>query len=408
MKSEPWYILPKNQIKEKRAIVIGAGLAGSAAAYSLAVRGWVVDIIERAGDVASAASGNPVGILTPLITHSKDPIGQFYLNGFEHSLAHINKLESLGHKIHYNNSGVLELSQAKADKNIEDCLIPTSDITKLASEEASLLCGVKLSRNGLYMKKCGLVSSADLCRANIVAGGDNIKTIFSQNILSLVRCNAGWSVHNQFGDEVASAPVVIIANAGDAVKFTQSSWIPMHYVRGQLTYLPAQGLGLKAILCYDGGYITPEIDGFNYVGATYSRDNMSAKISLEDHLTNIKNLKQILNIADVDPQMLQGRVSFRASVIDRRPAIGAVPDIAAFYDDYTDLHHGRKKEYPMGKYLDGLYIAAGFGSRGLTSCSIAGDLLAAMINNEALPLPHDIINTLNPARFIIKKLKTGH
>lgn len=405
MKSEPWYIIPKSQFKEKRAIVIGGGLAGTSAAYSLAIRGWDVHIIERARELASAASGNPVGILTPLITHSKDPIGEFYLSGFEHSLKHLNKLASLGQEIHYNNSGVIELSSGKIDKNITDCVVPARDITKLSYEDASRLCGVGLSGNAIYMEKCGFVNPADLCRANILVNCDNVRITYSQNILSLAKDDNGWSVYNELGNMIACAPVVIIANAADAASFEQCAWIPMHPVRGQLTYLPAMGLGLKKILCYDGGYITPEINGFHYVGATYSRDNISADVSVADHITNIENLRRVINICDVDAQVLLGRVSFRASVIDRRPVIGAVPDVAAFYEDYSDLHHGRKKQYPVGKYQGGLYIASGFGSRGLTSCPIGGELLAAMINNELLPLPNFIVNSLNPARFIIKKLK---
>jgi len=39
----------------RRAVVVGAGLAGSAAAYSLAQRGWQVQVLDAA--VAPAALG---------------------------------------------------------------------------------------------------------------------------------------------------------------------------------------------------------------------------------------------------------------------------------------------------------------------------------------------------------------
>jgi tRNA 5-methylaminomethyl-2-thiouridine biosynthesis bifunctional protein len=411
MKSEPWYTSPQTEYKDKRAIIIGGGLAGTSSAYSMAIRGWEVILIERSSKLANEASGNPIGILTPLITHNNDPIGEFYLRGFEHSLAHIKKIFPTPHSATLSKEGkrvygVIELSKAKINKDITDSLIPDADIAKLSGEEVSELCGIRLKSNALYMEKSRLVNPADLCRNNILAGSSNITTIFSKSAISLVKNNDGWIAQDGNGNKIAQAPVVIIANAADAVDFKQTDWIPLQKVRGQLTYLPTNNLKLKKTLCYDGGYITPEIDGLHYVGATYSRDDMSVQPSLKDHLANIINLKKIIEIGEVNCESLQGRVSFRAAVIDRRPVIGAVPDIAAFEEDYGDLSHGRKyKNYPQGKYLDGLYISTGYGSRGLSACPIGGEFLAAMINNEQLPLGEQIVNALNPARFVIKKLK---
>ena len=49
----------------RRAIVIGAGLAGTAISERLASRGWHVDLFERHAAPAQEASGNPAGILLP-------------------------------------------------------------------------------------------------------------------------------------------------------------------------------------------------------------------------------------------------------------------------------------------------------------------------------------------------------
>ncbi len=402
MKPEPWYNIPNLNITEKHAIIIGGGLAGTSAAYSLVRKGWKVTLIERERELATGASGNLAGIIAPMITHNNDPIGKFYLRGFEYSLAHLQELEN---HISFNNCGVIELGTGKANKDLSNIIIPSADITKLSQEEASHLAGIKLQTNGLHIAKAGLVNPADLCRANILTCGNNIKVIFSKDILSLEKDEYIWSAIDGFGNKIASAPVVIIANAADAMHISQASWVPLHKVRGQLTHLPSTALNLKTILCYDGGYISPEVNGFNYIGATYSRDNLNADVTIEDHIENITNLKKVIDIGDINYEELSGRVSFRASVPDRRPVIGAVPDIDAFYYDYADLKHGRNKKYPDGKYLQGLYISTGHGSRGLTSCPIGGELLASMINNEELPVPAGINNILSPARFVIKNLK---
>ena len=43
-------------------------------------------------------------------------------------------------------------------------------------------------------------------------------------------------------------------------------------------------------------------------------------------------------------------------------------------------------------------------SKGLTSCPLAGELLAAYICDEPLPVGRDIAEAVHPARFVIRDL----
>jgi hypothetical protein len=52
---------------ERRAVIVGAGIAGCWTAYTLARRGWTIDLVERHAAPAQEASGNPVGALLPAI-----------------------------------------------------------------------------------------------------------------------------------------------------------------------------------------------------------------------------------------------------------------------------------------------------------------------------------------------------
>src|SRR4051812_6271425 len=49
----------------RTAIVVGGGLAGAAAAASLARRGWQVQVLDAAPEPAAGASGLPAGLLAP-------------------------------------------------------------------------------------------------------------------------------------------------------------------------------------------------------------------------------------------------------------------------------------------------------------------------------------------------------
>ena len=52
----------------RHALVIGAGLSGSAVAHSLAVRGWAVTVIDQASGVGAGASGLPAGLAAPHVS----------------------------------------------------------------------------------------------------------------------------------------------------------------------------------------------------------------------------------------------------------------------------------------------------------------------------------------------------
>ena len=53
---------------DRRAIVLGAGLAGTTCAQRLAKRGWSVQLIERHLSPAQEASGNPAGLVRPVFS----------------------------------------------------------------------------------------------------------------------------------------------------------------------------------------------------------------------------------------------------------------------------------------------------------------------------------------------------
>ncbi|MEY2690199.1 MAG: hypothetical protein RL375_4399 [Pseudomonadota bacterium] len=55
------------EARDRRAIVIGAGLAGCAATWALARQGWRVTLIDALPEPAQSTSGNPGGLMHPII-----------------------------------------------------------------------------------------------------------------------------------------------------------------------------------------------------------------------------------------------------------------------------------------------------------------------------------------------------
>jgi tRNA 5-methylaminomethyl-2-thiouridine biosynthesis bifunctional protein len=159
-----------------------------------------------------------------------------------------------------------------------------------------------------------------------------------------------------------------------------------------------------------GHYLAPGLkhESGYYCGASYQLDDADTALRDSDQQANIDFLQDYFPGLFEVPDKLQGRTGFRAVSDDRMPVVGPVPDMAWFDREYHDLHHGRSGQgYASAQYLPGLYASAAHGSRGMTSCFLSAEVVAAEIESTPAPLEQDIINALNPARFIIRRLKRG-
>jgi tRNA 5-methylaminomethyl-2-thiouridine biosynthesis bifunctional protein len=186
-------------------------------------------------------------------------------------------------------------------------------------------------------------------------------------------------------------------------------WLPLRSSRGQLTQVEQTGVS-RRIRCGISAerYITPAYEGRHIVGASYSLDDASMQLSADDHRRNIDSINRLTGAGLQVNDAQAGRVAFRAVSEDRVPMVGCVADRERFEQDYRDLHHGRRDRlYPAGTYLPGLYVSTAHGSRGLASCFISAEVIASIIGDEPAPVSRDIVDYLNPARFLVRKLKRG-
>ncbi|HEX5803102.1 MAG TPA: FAD-dependent oxidoreductase, partial [Azospira sp.] len=162
---------------------------------------------------------------------------------------------------------------------------------------------------------------------------------------------------------------------------------PVFPARGQVTHLPAEaGSPPRCVVCRLG-YVTPEIDGQRYAGATFLMKDNDPAVRATDHVENLAKLDFILPgfSAGIDPATiatLPGRVGFRPASPDRLPIVGAVP---------------RLGDAPAPP---GLWLVNGFGARGIVWSALAGELIADGIDDTPHTLGDDLANALAPSRFI--------
>lgn len=402
-RSQPWFALPPATMPETRqAIVVGAGLAGSTTAHALARRGWQVTVLEREAGVARGASGNPAGIVLPRLTADMNIDGRFYLGAFLHTSAWLTQLQDAGANIDWHGNGVWQRMDEHAYARLQGLQLPTEVLDWLPATASQAQCGITLHSDGVLYRRGGWLSPVALCRRLLADSAITLQ--FNTHVVKLTQLDdSRWALQLTDGNTY-HADVVIIANGHAATQLGVVETDELQAVRGQLALLRADAYSraLRLPLC-DENYVLPAHEGLHCIGATYDWQDLNLELRPQDNAWLAQQAGRWLpEIGSVEG----GRVAFRASTPDRLPLIGAAPARDFYRQHYGDLHHGRPASlYPLARYQTGLYLSLGHGSRGLVSCPIAAEFLAAIINAEPTPLPNDLAAAVHPARFLIRRFR---
>lgn len=406
----PWYARPAFKPAQRKALVIGAGLAGCATAASLAARGWQVTLLERHGDIAQEASGNPQGVLYLKLSAHGTALSQLVVSGFGYTRR---LLGSLQKERDWDDCGVLQLGfddkERARQATLREAFAP-SLLRGVERTEAEQLAGVALDNGGLFYPDAGWAHPPALCQS--LLDHPAIELIRHRQAVDLRRVEGYWQAWDN--DELlAEAPVAILAGAADAARFSQSAWLPLKRIRGQITGLPAteQSAALRTVLCAQG-YVAPPRDGQHTLGASFNFAEVDPAPSEAEHRANLDMLKDIS--ADLHQRLaadtraiedLHGRVAYRCTSPDYLPIIGPLADPERFAEAYAVLgKDARQVPETACPWLDGLYVNTAHGSRGLITTPLSGELLAAWLDGEPLPLPRAIAEACHPNRFLLRKL----
>lgn len=378
---------------KKTIAVLGAGLAGCAAAYALRRRGHNVVLIDRSG-IAAETSGNPIGILYPKLTVDPSPLGQFHSHAFCFARQLVEKLKLPS----WRNCGVIRLDLDADDAGRTRALLAQNEFPPEFAAAAAYA-----GHSGMEQAMAGMLSPPEFCAAL----ANDAQTLFGASVTGLRQTPKGWEVLGG-GHIIASADTVIVAQGLGSRDFLQTEWLPLQSLRGQVTYLKptVESRKLDKIVCHDG-YITPAVDGLHYIGATFQKENPGAvETRAEDDAENLEKLNRHLPQLSLSAAQVAGsRAGYRATTPDKLPTVGPAPDYDAFRKNFAPLREGKKAATEAPAYIEGLYISAGFGAHGLSGAPLAGEMIAAMVSGEPLPVPHSLAEHLLPERFIFRGLK---
>ena len=361
---------------KNRVSVIGLGLAGACMVRALARwAGPKTEVVayEAADAPATGASGNPLGVMHPLVSKDWNLASQFYAAGIEETWAWCEELG--GFKAGW------------ADR-----------------------CGAVLMPKGGV--KPGLVPAVE------TSGGWIQPQAWVAACLEEARSRLGERLVVHFNapldekglEKIRGECSAVVMCAAGGFLGAWSDGLCLNRIAGQLSWLPAQPHeGPSQVVCGDG-YVAPVVDGRLVVGASFERladgegeevgkgERAAWPVTAAGHASNRRRLEVLLpdlaaSLADSWPQA-EGRASVRVATRDRLPHVGQLWDPAAPLTRSVS----RLEQMPR---LAGLYALLGLGSRGLSIAPMAASALARWILKGDPPQGR-LWQAVDPARFVLR------
>ncbi len=389
-----WTALPTVKTGHDAPVtILGAGVAGRALAGALTRRG--VETALLSGDRPSA-SRVPAAVLAPGFQAGPQPTTDFVTAGFCHA------------------SWLPAFKDAWAPMRGVELYASTDADHKRYARILELLGWdknwVHKTENGLMYPRSG---SLDTHMAlNALYRGP----IEAATIERIEKTSAGWLLVGD-GIQHETATLVIAAGAGAAHLLPGVEHLGLTARAGQIEMLEASSTtgatdtmpAMPAHSLAASGYITAATGGMQTLGSTFEnytgdalRDPAPSKAATSEILTKIKTEFFVPIKQDALGPAWAG---IRAATTDYMPLIGPLPDWGAAASQYALLAKDRKITGlgPM-TYQKGLYVFAGFGSKGFQQAPYAAEYLAAHLAGDALPMASNVAAYLHPSRAFIRRL----
>ncbi|MBO1112675.1 FAD-dependent 5-carboxymethylaminomethyl-2-thiouridine(34) oxidoreductase MnmC [Bordetella petrii] len=369
---------------QDEVVVVGGGLAGAGIAQALALRGRPVCVIDAAGP-ASAHAGHVAAALTPVIARDDNARARLSRAGSQRALA---RWAALAPDAAPWRCGTLQLERdagrsAAMEETLRQLQFPADWVRAVDRDEATAQAGVPVARGGVFFADGLLVRPARLIPALLATPG--VRRVEGRAV-ALRHAGHGWQVLDGGGQLLGQGATVVLANAFGAQALLRGSGLleplprvaQMHALAGEVSLLPAAGLGGGPRCIVGGeGYLLPAVDGWCVAGSTYEHGASAAQVSAAGQQTTLDKAAGLLGglppaWAALVPGQLPGWAGWRAVLPGRLPAVG-----------------------PLG-HAPGVWLAAGYASRGLSWSALAGDLVGACLYGEPLPLPADLLAAVAP------------
>jgi tRNA 5-methylaminomethyl-2-thiouridine biosynthesis bifunctional protein len=425
----------------RRALVIGAGLAGVASCWSLSQRGWQVSLIDAGPGPASGASGLPVGLAVPHLSPDDAVVSRLTRSGC-HWMRQL--LEDMAAPPQaWRERRVWQVLDAASAALPEDA----ADTPALGGQECAELAGGY--RGPAVAHEEGLSIKGGELLAHWLTQCPSLQCHWQRRVARLQRSAepaSQWQALDEQGQLIDQAAVVILATAMTApglipaagkMAETEASCNAgvLTPLRGQITLghwpdEPHFGTAARSALpglTGHGHFIAnwspstaphtaPDWDWS--MGSSFERNDSDCTPRLTSDQENLRKLEQLAPElarllapqfgAEQRPKGVQPWVEVRATTADRLPMAGALPDWQrARHASAAESGKPVNAAWTLDRLprLPGLYMLCGLGARGLSLAALCAELLASQIEGEPWPLEATLAQAMDPARFDLKRLR---
>ena len=388
---------------QRRALIVGAGLAGCAAAWALAEQGWESRLLERHERVAAEASGNPAGLFHGIVNADDGVHARF--NRAASFAAATAVAAAIGHGAAGSTAGLLRLEHESSLAAMRGTLatlgLPPEYVQALDAQAAAMLCGLTVPAPAWFYPNAGWVDPGALARSFIERAGGATTLRHGSDVGAVRRVGDRWEALDVTGRVIDSAPVLVLANTAATARLLPTLALPFDVVRGQLSWMTAsQATTPTTRLPIAGaGYLLPPSNGRIVFGATSATDDADPSVRDEDHRFNLAQLERLTGQpCRVDAAQLGGRTAWRCVAPDRLPVVGAAPVL----DPQLRAAASRLDQVRYVAREPGLFVFTALGSRGITWSALCAEVLAGAISGAAMPLEASLLDAIDPARFAVR------
>lgn len=360
--------------------IVGGGIASLCTALALMQRHIPVRLLCADTDVATQASQNRQGAVYPNLHAQYTAASRLHVQAFGFARQFYNYWATQGMQYAMDWCGVLHLASneqlaLRQQKLIQSQLWPEALLHAVTAQQASQLAGLALQQEGVFLPEAGWLSPKQFCREalNYLQQQPGFSFHSQCELQQFQQQKEGWQLITNQGSFFARQ--LILACGKDLASFSQTRFLPLHKVRGQVSHVKQPEMApLKTVLCHKG-YITPQWQHLHCVGATFDRQAEVAAVLPQDNAENLQLVNQQLqqpnwfNGAEVD----SAAAAFRATLPDRLPVAGSC--------------------------ADGLYLLGGMGARGILLSPLLAEIIAAQLCKEPVPADNELIAKLGARRF---------
>ncbi|MGO3740764.1 tRNA (5-methylaminomethyl-2-thiouridine)(34)-methyltransferase MnmD [Kerstersia sp.] len=380
-------VLPQAYPGPRTALIIGGGPAGAGMAQALTLRGWQAVVVDpapvRAGGVHQ---GHAAAASVPLIARDDNPRARLARAGNLRSWARWSGLAGDAAPLR---CGALQMQRPDGRAGdpreaLAELAFPSSWVRWMDRDEASQHAGLSLSQGGVYFSSGMLVKPPELLGALLRTPG---VTHIQASVAGLRHGAAGWQALGHDGQILAEGAVLVMAGAGASWPLLQQAGLDgrevprlaaLQATGGAIASWPAARLhGGPACVLGAEGYLLPALAGRCVVGSTYEEggeawDTQARRCAMAEKMPAML-ADAALGRANGTEAWWGGDWSgWRAVVPGRLPVFGPLPQ------------------------LPDAWVATAFGSRGFSWAALAGDVLAATLEGEPLPLERDLLEIVKP------------